>query len=89
MPTAWQQLSGLTLMTQMPSMDEALSPSQGMQFGNTMVAPAENGNNIVIFDDTSDTPNFIGQPVQDFNDNHWGNPLRKHMGYHDQRIPLP
>jgi hypothetical protein len=69
-PTAWQQLSGLTVMTQTPSMDKAPSPSQCTQFGNTMVVPAESSDSTIFVDDTSDTPIFFDQPVQDFNDNH-------------------
>jgi hypothetical protein len=60
--TAWQQLSGLTIMTQMPSMqhhDKAPSSSQCMQFGNTMVMPAENSDNTIFFDDTSGAPIFF------------------------------
>jgi hypothetical protein len=70
--TAWQQLSGLTIMTQTPSMkhhDEAPRPSQCMQFENIVVAPAENTDNTISFGDTADTPIFFDQHVQDFSNN--------------------
>jgi hypothetical protein len=50
--TAWQQLSGLTIMTQTPSMEQhnkAPRPSQCMQFGNTMVKPAESTDNTIFY----------------------------------------
>jgi hypothetical protein len=50
---AWQQLSGLTVMTHAPFMehhDKAPRPSQHMQFGNYVVAPAENTDNTISFD---------------------------------------
>jgi hypothetical protein len=68
-PMAWQQLSGLTVMTQTPSMEhsgKAPRHYQCMQFGNTMVAPAESTDNTIIFDDTADTPIFFDQQMQDF-----------------------
>ncbi len=40
-------------------MDEAPNPPQRMQFGITMVAPAENSDNTINFDDPSDTPPFL------------------------------
>jgi hypothetical protein len=40
-----------------------------MQFGNTLVAPAENSNGTIFFDDTADTPIFFDQPMQDFINN--------------------
>jgi hypothetical protein len=68
-PMAWQQLSGLPLMTQTPSMEhhnKVPRPSQCMQFGNTMVAPTESTDDTISFDDTADTPLFFDQPMQDF-----------------------
>jgi hypothetical protein len=67
--TTWQQLSGLTIMTQTPSMehhDKAPMLSQCMQFGNNVVTPSEGSDNTISFDDTPDTPIFFDQPMQDF-----------------------
>jgi hypothetical protein len=71
--TAWQQLFGLTIMTQMPSMamehhNEAPRPSQCMQFGNTMFTPAENSDNTIFFDDTAATFIVFNQPMQNYSD---------------------
>jgi hypothetical protein len=40
-----------------------------MQFGNNVVAPAENTDNTILFDDNADTPIFFDQHMQDFGDN--------------------
>jgi hypothetical protein len=48
-PSAWQQLSGLTAMTQTPSMehhDEVPHPSKCMQFGNNPVACSQESEEI-------------------------------------------
>ncbi len=66
---AWQQLSGLTVMTQTPSMehqDKAPRPSEYMKFGNNVVAPVENTENSIFFGDTADIPIFFDQHMQDF-----------------------
>jgi hypothetical protein len=71
-PLAWQQLSGLTAMMQTPSMEhhnEALQPSQRMQFGNDPVARSQESDNTISFSDIAGTPIFFDQPVQDFYDN--------------------
>ncbi len=68
-PSAWQQLSGLTAMMQTPSMehhDEVPQPSQHMQFGNNPVARSQESDNTISFGDIADTPIFFDQPVQDF-----------------------
>jgi hypothetical protein len=69
-PMAWQQLSGLTIMTLVPSMEhqnDTPNPAQPMQFGNTFVAPTESPDTTIFFDHTSDMPIFFDQPLQDFN----------------------
>ena len=61
-------------MTQTPSMEhhnKAPSPFQCMQFGNTKIAPAENTDNTIFFDDPADTPIFFDQPMLDFSNNHF------------------
>jgi hypothetical protein len=70
-PLAWQQLSGLTAMTQSPSMehhDEVPQPSQRMQFGNIPVAHSQESDDTISFGDIAGTPIFSDQPVQDFYD---------------------
>jgi hypothetical protein len=71
-PTTWQQLSGLTVMTQIPSMEhhnEVPQPSQCMQFENNPVARSQESDDTISFGDMADTPIFLDQPMQDFNDN--------------------
>jgi hypothetical protein len=68
-PTAWQQLSGLTVMTQTPSVeyhDEVPRPSERMQFGSNPVALSHESDNTISFGDTADTPIFFDQHMQDF-----------------------
>jgi hypothetical protein len=72
--TAWQQLSGLTIMTQTHSMGNndkvpRPRPSERMQFGNNPIAPMQVTDNTISFGDTSDTPIFFNQHTQDFSDN--------------------
>jgi hypothetical protein len=69
---AWQQLSGLAVMTQTPSMeshDKVPRPFERMQFGNNPIAPTQGTDNTISFGDTADTPIFFDQPMQDFSDN--------------------
>jgi hypothetical protein len=70
---AWQQLSGLTVMTQTPSMeshDKVPRPSECMQFGNNPIAPTQGtDDNTISFGDAADTPIFFDQPMQDFSNN--------------------
>jgi hypothetical protein len=71
-PTAWQQLSGLTTMSQTPSMEyheEVPSPSEHMQFGNNEIMPTQETDNTISFGDTNDTPIFFDQHIQDFCNN--------------------
>jgi hypothetical protein len=71
-PMAWQQLSGLTVMTQTPSMeyhDEGPRPSKRMQFGSNPVALSQESDNTISFGDTADTPIFFDQYMQDFSNN--------------------
>jgi hypothetical protein len=71
-PLAWQQLSGLTAMTQTPSMehhDEVPQPSQRMQFGNDPVARSQESDDTISFGNITSTPIFFYQPVQDFHNN--------------------
>jgi hypothetical protein len=72
-PTAWQQLSGLAIMTQTPSMeyhDEVPRPSKRMQFGSNPVAISqEESDNTISFGDTADTPIFFDQHMQGFSNN--------------------
>jgi hypothetical protein len=61
-PTAWQQLSGLIVMTQTPSMeyhDEVPRPSEGMQVGSNPVALSRESDNTISFGDSADTPIFF------------------------------
>ncbi len=70
-PSAWQQLSGLTAMMQTPSMEhhnEVPQPSQRMQFGNDSVAHSQESDNTISFGDIAGTPIVFDQPVQDFYD---------------------
>jgi hypothetical protein len=70
--TAWQQLSGLTVMMQTPSMehhDEVPGPSECMQFESSPVAHSQESDNTISFDDIADAPIFFDQPMQDSNDN--------------------
>jgi hypothetical protein len=46
--------------------NKAPRPSWHMQFGNNVVVPTESTDNTISFDDTTDTPIFFNQPVQDF-----------------------
>jgi hypothetical protein len=71
-PTAWQHLSGLTVMTQTPSVeyhDEVPRPSECMQFRNNVIPPTQETDNNISFGNTADTPNFFNQHMQDFGDN--------------------
>ncbi len=73
--TAWQQLSGLTVMTQTPSLeyhDEVLRPSERMQFGSNPVVLSQESDNTITFGDTADTPIFSDQHMQDFSNNRSG-----------------
>jgi hypothetical protein len=61
-PTAWQQLSGLTVMSQTPSMeypDEVPRPSKRMQFRSNRFALPQESDNTISFGDTADTPIFF------------------------------
>jgi hypothetical protein len=61
-PLAWQQLSGLTVMTQIPSMehhDEVPHHSQHMQFRNHPVAHSQESKETISFSDTAGTPIFF------------------------------
>ncbi len=61
-PMAWQQLSGLTVMTGTPSMqhhNEVPRPSECMQFGNNSVARSQESDSTIYFGDTADTPIFF------------------------------
>jgi hypothetical protein len=69
---AWQQLSGLTVMIQTPSMehhDEVPRPSERMQFESNPVTHSQESDNTISFGDTADTPIFFDQPMQDFSNN--------------------
>jgi hypothetical protein len=66
---AWQQLSGLTVMTQTLSMEyhaEFPRPSKHMQFGSNPVALSQESDNTISFGDIADTPIFFDQHMQDF-----------------------
>jgi hypothetical protein len=68
-PMAWQRLSGLTFMTQTPSMeyhDEVPRPSKRMQFGSNPVVLSQESDNTISFGETADTPIFFNQHMQDF-----------------------
>jgi hypothetical protein len=70
--TAWQQLSGLTVMMQTPSMeyhDEVPRPSKCMQFGSNPVALSQESDNTISFGDAADMPIFFDQHMQDFSNN--------------------
>ncbi len=70
-PSAWQQLSGLTMMAQIPSMehhDEVPHPSKHMQFGNNPVVRSQEPDDTISFGDIANTPIFFDHPMQDFND---------------------
>ncbi len=70
-PSAWQQLSGLTVMTQTPSMehhDGVPHHSQRMQFGNHPVVHSQESEETILFGDTAGIPIFFDHPMQDFND---------------------
>jgi hypothetical protein len=70
-PMAWQQLSGLTVMSQTPYMehhDKVPRPSEPMQFGNNAIAPTQETDDTISFGDTADTPIFLDQHMQDFSD---------------------
>jgi hypothetical protein len=61
-PTAWQQLSGLTVMAGTPSMehhDEVPRPSEHMQFESNPVACSQESDNTIFFCDTADAPIFF------------------------------
>jgi hypothetical protein len=71
-PPAWQQLSGLTAITQTPSMehhDEVPHPSKFMQFGNNPVARSQESDNTISFGDLTSAPIFFDHPMQDFSNN--------------------
>jgi hypothetical protein len=66
---ALQQLSGLTAMTQTPSMEhhnEVPQPFQRMQFRHDPVARSQEFDNTISFGDIAGTLIFFDQPVQDF-----------------------
>jgi hypothetical protein len=70
--TAWQQLSGLTVMIQTPSMEhhnEVPRPSECMQYGSNPVMRSQESDNTISFGDTANTPIFFDQPMQDFSNN--------------------
>jgi hypothetical protein len=70
-PSAWQQLSGLTVVSQTPSMehhDKVPQPSQCMQFRNDPVTLSQESDDTISFGDIAGTPIFFDQPVQDFYD---------------------
>jgi hypothetical protein len=69
-PLAWQQLSGLTAMTQTPSIEhhnEVPNPSKHMQFGNNPVGHSQESDDTISFGDIAGTPIFFNHPMQDFN----------------------
>jgi hypothetical protein len=69
-PSAWQQLSGLTVVSQTPSMehhDEVPHHSQCMQFGNHPIARSQEFDDTISFGDTAGTPIFFDHPMQVFN----------------------
>jgi hypothetical protein len=71
-PTAWQQQSGLTVLTQTPSMeyhDEVPRPSEHMQFGSNPIAPTQGTDDAISFGNTADTPIFFDQHIQIFVNN--------------------
>jgi hypothetical protein len=71
-PSAWQQLSGLTTMTQIPSMEhhnKVPHHSQCMQFGNHPVACSQGSEETISCCNTTGTPIFFDHPMQDFNKN--------------------
>ncbi len=71
-PSAWQQLSGLTAVMQTPSMehhDEVPHPSNCMPFGNNPVAHSQESDNTIYFGDVPGTPIFFDHPMQDFSNN--------------------
>jgi hypothetical protein len=71
-PTARQQLSGLTVMTQIPSIehhDEVPRPSKRMQFGSNPGLLSQESDNTISFGDTTDPPIFFDQHMQDSSDN--------------------
>jgi hypothetical protein len=79
-PTAWQQLSGLTVMTGRPSMehhDEVSRPSECMQFESNPVARSQESDNTISFGDTTDTPIFFDQPMHDFSNNQSVTPVNE------------
>ncbi len=68
-PSAWQQLSGLTAMMQTPSIEyhnEVPYPSKCMQFGNNPVACSQESDNTISFGDIASTPIFFDHPMQNF-----------------------
>ncbi len=70
-PSAWQQLSGLAVVSQTPSSmehhNEVPHHSQCMQFGNHPITRSQEFDNPISFDDTAGTPIFFNRPMQDFN----------------------
>ncbi len=61
-PSAWQQLSWLTVVSQTPSMehhDEVPHHSQCMQFGNHPVTRSQEFDDTISFGDTASTPIFL------------------------------
>jgi hypothetical protein len=70
-PTTWRQLSGLTVMTQTPSMEyhgKVPRPSECMQFGSNSIALSQESDNTISFGDIADTPIFFDQHMHDFSD---------------------
>jgi hypothetical protein len=68
--SAWQQLSGLTMMTQklfMEHHNEVPHHSQCMQFGNHPVVHSQESEETISFGDTAGTPIFFNHPMQVFN----------------------
>jgi hypothetical protein len=49
--------------------DEAPRPSECMQFGNDAIAHTQEADNTISFGDTTDTPIFFDQHMQDFSNN--------------------
>jgi hypothetical protein len=70
-PMARQQLSGLTVMMQTPSMehhDEVPGPFDCMQIESSPVTHSQESDNTISFGDIADTPIFFDQLMQDSND---------------------
>jgi hypothetical protein len=68
--SAWEQLSGLTVVSQTPSMDhhdEVPHHSQCIQFENHPITRSQEFDDTISFGDTAGTPIFFDHPMQDFN----------------------